>query len=222
MSVPPLVQGDRLTRAEFERRYEAMPQVKKAELIGGIVYIAAPVQHRSHGMPHFVLAGCLGYYVSKTPGVDAGNNVTVRLGHADEPQPDLLLRCPERAGGRSQVSDDDVIEGPVEFVAEIAASSVSLDMHLKLETYRSHGVREYLVWRVRDQAVDWFVLRADRYERAIPDAQGILHSDMFPGLWLDPAALIRMDLPALFKVLDAGCATPEHAAFVEKLRPPTP
>jgi Uma2 family endonuclease len=215
----PLETGDRLTRVEFERRYAAMPQVKKAELIGGIVYMASPVRHRSHGRPHIILAGWLAYYLSKTPGVDPSDNATLRLDEDSEPQPDLLLRWPQSAGGRSKLSDDDYIEGPVEFVAEIASSSVSLDMHAKLETYRRHGVREYLVWRVRDSAVDWFAFREGRYEPIKADGQGILRSELFPGLWLDPAALVRGDLPGLFKVLDTGCAIPEHAAFVEKVRP---
>ena len=37
--IPPLENGDRLTVAEFERRYEAMPELKKAELINGVVHI---------------------------------------------------------------------------------------------------------------------------------------------------------------------------------------
>jgi Uma2 family endonuclease len=142
----------------------------------------------------------------------------MRLGDENEPQPDLLLRWPSAVGGLSKITDDDYIEGPVELAAEIASSSVSLDMHKKLETYRQNGVREYLVWRVRDAAVDWFSLRDGHYEPLKPDNAGIIHSEVFPGLWLDPAALIRLDLPRLFQVLDAGTATAEHADFLTKLR----
>ena len=39
----PLEHGDHLTREEFERRYEAMPHVRKAELIEGVVYMPSPV-----------------------------------------------------------------------------------------------------------------------------------------------------------------------------------
>ena len=49
--VPPLENGDRLTRDEFERRYEAMPHLKKAELIEGVVYVPSPVRYRHHGAP---------------------------------------------------------------------------------------------------------------------------------------------------------------------------
>jgi Uma2 family endonuclease len=215
---PPLENGDRLDRAEFERRYDAMPELKKAELIGGIVFMGSPVRHRRHGRPHVYLAGWLAYYLAKTPGVDPSDNATMRLDDENEPQPDLLLRFPPAAGGQSKISEDDYIEGAVEFAAEIASSSVSIDTHLKLETYRRHGVREYLIWRVLDGAVDWFALRGDRYEPLKADDHTIIRSELFPGLWLDVPALLRGDLPTLFQLLDTGCATPEHAAFVEKLR----
>src|SRR5205823_10671630 len=89
-AVPPLVNGDRLTRVEFERRYAAMPDVNKAELIEGIVYMPSPVRQTSHGKPHVILASWLGYYISKTPDLeDFGDNSTVRLDEDNEPQPDL-------------------------------------------------------------------------------------------------------------------------------------
>lgn len=53
-SIPPLESGDRLTRAEFERRYEAAPEHFKAELIEGVVYVASPVRI-FHGNPQFNL-----------------------------------------------------------------------------------------------------------------------------------------------------------------------
>ncbi len=62
IELPPLENGDRLTRREFERRYRAMPQVKKAELIEGLVYLASPVRHRKHGQPHACIMGWLGVY----------------------------------------------------------------------------------------------------------------------------------------------------------------
>src|SRR5688500_17442331 len=106
--VPPLENGDRLTRAEFERRYDAMPDLKKAELIEGIGDMGSPVRQNHHGKPHLVLGTWLGYYMAKTPWVDGGDNATVRLDDENEPQPDLHLRLVE--GGASKISDDDYIE----------------------------------------------------------------------------------------------------------------
>src|ERR687886_253158 len=89
--VPPLENGDRLTRDEFERRYEAMPHLKKAELIEGVVYVPSPVRHRHHGAPHALMIGWLVQYAAGTPGVEEGDNSTVRLDLDNEPQPDALL-----------------------------------------------------------------------------------------------------------------------------------
>jgi Uma2 family endonuclease len=118
------------------------------------------------------------------------------------------------------VDEDDYVTGPPELVCEVSASSVSIDLHAKLNAYRRNGVREYLVWRTLDGAVDWFILREGRYEPLTLGADGLLRSEIFPGLWLDPAALIRGDLPRLFQVLDQGTSTPEHAAFVGRLKGP--
>lgn len=216
--IPPLESGDRLTRAEFERRYEAMPGVKKAELIEGVVYMPAAVRYEGHGRQHSVLAGWLAVYVANTPGVGSGDNATVRLDLDNEPQPDLLLRLPESLGGQSRVDADGYIEGPPELVAEVAASSAAYDLHQKLNVYRRHGVREYVVWRVLDEAVDWFILREGRFDRLEPDAAGIYKSEVFPGLWLDAAALLRGDQAAMLNMLNEGVASAEHLEFVERLR----
>ena len=216
--IPPLESGDRLTRAEFERRYEAMPGVKKAELIEGVVYMPAAVRHEGHGRQHSVLAVWLGVYVANTPGVEASDNATVRLDLDNEPQPDLLLRLPESLGGQSRVDADGYIEGPPELVAEIAAGSAAYDLHQKLNVYRRHGVREYVVWRVLDAEIDWFILREGRFDRLAPDAAGIYKSEVFPGLWLDASALLRGDQAVVLDVLNDGLASAEHAEFVERLR----
>ena len=215
---PILHAGDRLTRDEFERRYAAMPDLKKAELIEGVVYVGSPVRLVQHGQPESDLSLWLGLYAIATPGLSRGGNCTVRLDLDNEPQPDLLLRIPESAGGQSRVSKDGYLEGPPELVVEVAASSVSYDLHQKLHAYRRNGVLEYLVHRVDDGEVDWFVLRGGAYERLAADAQGILHSAAFPGLRLDVPALLRDDMPALLATLERGLASKEHAAFVAALR----
>lgn len=218
--VPPLENGDRLTRDEFERRYDAMPHLKKAELIEGVVYVPSPVRYQHHGAPHAVLVGWLVYYAAHTPGVCVSDNSTVRLDLDNEPQPDALLLIDPARGGQTRISSDDYIEGSPELVAEVASSSVSYDLHDKLHVYRRNGVREYLVWRVRDQASDWFVLRAGQYERLSADANGVWRSEVSPGLWLDAAALIRSDLAAVLAIAQQGLGSLEHAAFVARLHPP--
>jgi len=216
-AIPPLESGDRLTRAEFERRYEAMPGVKKAELIEGAVYMPAAVRHEGHGRQHSILNGWLALYVANTPGVEASDNATVRLDLDNEPQPDLLLRLPESLGGQSRVDADGYIEGPPELVAEIVASSAAYDLHQKLNVYRRHSVREYIVWRVLDEEIDWLILREGRFDALPLDPAGIYKSEVFPGLWLDAAALLRGDQAAMLNVLNEGLASPEHAEFVERL-----
>jgi len=186
-AIHPLENGDRLTRAEFERRYEAMPDLKKAELIEGEVYVASPVRHRRHSKPHSQIHGWLSVYVAASPGVEAGDNGSIRLDLDNEPQPDAYLMVEPERGGQARISEDDYVEGAPELVAEITSSSVSYDLGKKLNSYRRNGVREYIVWRVLDREVDWFVLHEGRYEPLPPAADGLLRSTVFPGLWLDPA-----------------------------------
>jgi len=216
--VPELAAGDRLTRDEFERRYSAMPQLKKAELVEGVVYVGSPVNQRRHGGPHARLAGWLSRYCMHTPGVDVGDNATVRLDLDNEPQPDLHARILPEYGGRTRLSQDGYVEGPPEFVVEVTASRVSYDLHDKLGAYRRNGVQEYLVWRVDDGEVDWFVLRRGRYETLAADGDGVVRSEVLPGLWLDVRALLADDGLAIERRLDAGLASPAHAAFASRAR----
>ena len=216
--VPPLENGDVLTRAEFERRYAAMPHLKKAELIAGVVYGPSPVRHRAHGHPNIHLATWLGLYEAHTPGVEASDNSTVRLDLDNAPQPDALLFIDPACGGQARIDVDDYIAGAPELVAEVAASSVSYDLHTKLHVYRRNGVQEYLVWRVLDQVLDWFVLRAGQYEPLAPGGDALYRSTVFAGLWLDPAALLRGHLAHVLAVAQQGVASAEHAAFVRRLQ----
>ena len=209
--------GDRLTRAEFERRYAAMPHVKKAELIEGVVYLPSPVSQDDHGGPHFNVVGWLAVYQAGTPGVEGGDNSTLRLDLDNEPQPDAFLRILPEHGGQSRNSGKYVAGAP-ELIVELAASSASYDLHDKLRAYRRNEVREYVVWRVWDRAIDWFLLREDRYERLAPDAAGQYRSEVLSGLWLDAAALLRGDLAQVIAVLQQGLAAPEHAHFVSRLQ----
>src|SRR5438876_9187664 len=97
--IPDLVAGDKLTRAEFLRRWEAHPEIKNAELIGGIVYMSSPVSVEHGDMDGDV--GCwLGHYKAATPGTASGHNTTSFL-LDDTPQPDLNLRVLPEYGGTS-------------------------------------------------------------------------------------------------------------------------
>jgi Uma2 family endonuclease len=224
--IPVLENGDRLTRPEFERRFDAMPHLKKAELIDGVVYMASPVSFDGHGVPHIPVIGWIDRYIEVTPGVEAAADASVRLDLPNMPQPDVLLRITTEAGGNTTVSEDDYLEGAPELVVEVASSSASYDLHAKLAIYRRNGVREYVVWRTQDHAVDWFILRDGEYFRVPVGPGGVYRSEVFPGLWLDPEALIRGDRGAMTRALNQGTASPEHAAFVASLQaaiaPPKP
>ena len=216
---PPLAPGDRLTRAEFERRYHAHPEIKKAELIEGVVYMPSPVHHKRHGGPHFALGGWLVAYVAATPGIEGSDNATVRLDNQNEVQPDLLLRLREEYGGNSCISADDYIAGPPELVIEIAATSANYDMHDKRQTYARSGVQEYLLVLTYDRAVHWFALHDGEYVLQKGDADGNLYSKIFPGLCLNVEALWAQDLTGLLSTLQQGLASSEHTEFVKELSP---
>jgi Uma2 family endonuclease len=217
-NIPPLESGDRLTRHEFERRYQAMGQVKKAELIEGVVYVASPVRANRHGRPHAKIMTWLGTYWVATPGVDLQDNTTVRLNADNEPQPDALLCLEPEVGGNSRISDDDYVEGAPELIAEIAASSASYDLNDKLNVYRRNGVQEYIVWQIYENRLDWFSLEEGRYVLLPLDEQGVIHSRIFPGLWLAVNALRSGDLASVLASLQQGLQTAEHQVFVERLR----
>lgn len=216
--IPPLVAHDRLSRAEFERRYNAMPDNVKAELLNGAVYVAQAARHVYHGRPQSILGAWLDCYAALTPGVDTGDNSTLRLSDDNEPQPDLLLRIPAECGGTSSLDAEDYLVGAPELVVEVAASSVSYDLHDKLDVYCRFGVQEYVVHRTEDGEVDWFVRREGRYERLAREEDGCFHSTVFPGLRLDVAALLRGDRLALRAAVERGVLDPAHAPFVQRLR----
>jgi len=216
--IPPLRDGDRLTREEFERRYEAMPEVKKAELIEGVVYMPSPVRLVQHGQPHAHFVTWLGLYKFGTPGLLIGDNTTIRLDMQNEPQPDVCLMIEPDRDGAVQISADGYVVGAPELVAEVAASSVDVDLKAKLRAYQRNQVREYVVWRVEDQAIDWFVLRESSYAPLGLDEKGVYRSQVFPGLWLDSGAMVRSELMTVQQVLRQGIGSPEYAAFVERLQ----
>ncbi|MDB9465919.1 Uma2 family endonuclease [Dolichospermum circinale CS-534/05] len=215
LTIPPLENGDKLTRHEFERRYHAMPNLKKAELIEGVVYVASPLRIKSHGEPHAYIMTWLGVYKAATPGIGFADNATVLIDTDNEPQPDALLRI--ETGGQSRINKDDYVEGAPELIVEIAASSASYDLHEKLKVYRRNQVQEYLIWRVYDHQFDWFRLQQGEYIQLQPNADSIICSQVFPGLWLDKIALLGGDLGKVLTVVQQGLASPEHEDFISRL-----
>jgi Uma2 family endonuclease len=212
---PPLQNGDRLGAAEFLRRYSAMPEVKKAELINGIVYMASPVRAKQHGIPDNIIQGWLFNYVACTPGVSAAANSTVRFDADNVPQPDALLMI-ER-GGRARIGKDGYVHGAPELIVEIAASSASLDLNDKLHAYRRAGVLEYVVWRPEEKACEWFVLEDDRFIQLRPDKSHLLRSQTFPGLALDVKALLAENAAGVLAALNKSLGKAAHKAFVARL-----
>jgi Uma2 family endonuclease len=217
-NTPRLENGDRLTRAEFERRFDAMPNLKKAELIGGIVYMPSPVRQKEHSRPQSYIVTWLGTYLAATPGIDIGDNATVRLDDEEsDPQPDALLMLPAELGGRSQIDEKGYIAGTPELIVEVAASSASYDLHDKKDAYCFSGVLEYIAWRTEDREVDWFRLKGNQYVKVEPDEEGIIESSVFPGLRLATTALLAGDLARVLAELQKGLDSAEHKAFVERL-----
>ena len=216
--LPPLIHGDHLTRAEFERRYTAQPHIKKAELIEGVVYMPSPVHLEKHSKPHSRIILFLGNYAAATPGTDFGDNATVRLDRENEVQPDAFLRIHEAVGGQSQGDEDDFLEGAPELIVEVAASSASYDLHEKLRVYRRNGVQEYLVLLAYEQETRWFQLVEGEYKLMLPEQDGILRSQIFPGLHFHSDQFWADDLAGLLKVLQVGLATSEHQDFVSHLQ----
>ena len=218
MSVTPqLENGDRLSRYEFEQRYRVMRHLKKAELVEGVVYVPSPLRFEPHAEPHGRLIVWLGTYQVYTPKVRLGDNPTVRLDLDNEPQPDGVLLIDESAGGQSRLSEDSYLEGAPELIVEVAASSAAYDLYDKKTAYRRNGVQEYLVWQVLDNKLDWFILQKGQYRVLEPNTDGIIRSQIFPGLWLAVPALLKGEMATVLTVLQQGLSSDEHRDFVQRL-----
>lgn len=213
----PLESGDRLSRHEFERRYTESYDIKKAELIEGVVYVASPLRFKRHAEPHSKIIIWLGNYQISTPGVNIGIEPTIRLDEDNEPQPDGVLFIDEKLGGKARITEDDYLEGAPELVVEIAASSAAYDLHDKKKAYRRNGVKEYIVWQILENKFNWFLLHESEYINLQPDAEGIIQSQVMPGLWLDVPALLSGDMVKVTAVLQNGINSPAHTEFVKSL-----
>lgn len=213
---PPLLRdGDHLTSEEFLRRWEAMPDLKHAELIDGIVYLPSPVS-RKHSRLHFPLSGWLAQYATATPGCEGGIEATWLMGNKNVPQPDLALLIDPGCGGQAAVKGE-YFAGAPELIVEIAVSSRARDLGEKLTLYERMGVREYVVAVAAESKLVWNELTATGFQPIAPDRDGIFRSRCFPGLWLDANALWPIDLPQIAAVLQQGINTQEHTDFVTHL-----
>ena len=216
VKVPRLEPGDHLDQKTFHERYEAMPEDVKAELIGGVVYMPAALR-RKHGRSSSLLIHWLHAYEDATPGVEVYDNATTIMGEESEPQPDACLIIHPDRGGQMRFTEDDYLEGAPEFAAEVASSTEAYDLHSKKHDYELAGVKEYLVIALRQKKVFWFVNRDGKFVEQAPDAKGHYLSAAFPGLWLDPEAIIELNSQKLLATLRDGLATPEHAAFLKQI-----
>lgn len=207
---PPLNNGDHLSRAEFEWRYAAQPEIKKAELIEGVVYVPSPVYPR-HGEHHSAVSTWLGVYRAATPGIRVYANTSLRLDTDNEPQPDLcVLLDPTHT-----IDPDQLIEARPVLIVEVASSSASYDLHQKFHVYRRNAVQEYLVLLVHEQESRWYRWQEGDYDRIAPDSDGVLRSHALPGLRLHSDRFWRGDLAGVLAILQDGIDSLEHMAFVQ-------
>ncbi len=212
--VPPLVEGQRLSRDEFLRRWEAMPQVKRAELIKGVVHMPSPL-NLEHGDTDLDLGAILWTYAAYTPGTKA-NSASTSFMLQDAPQPDCHLRILPEAGGRTKRTGR-YLEGGPELVGEVSLSSAAYDLGDKFDVYDEAGVLEYVVIFLKEQEIRWFHRQDGKLQPMPEPAGGIWRSHVFPGLWLNGPAFLAGDMAQVLATLQQGLQTTEHAAFVQEL-----
>jgi len=216
-TVPRLRNGDHLTIPEFERRFEATPELKFAELIEGIAVLSPRISNL-HSGAHGLVYALLKNYAWATPSTAATLCASLRLDGQNEYQPDAMLRI--KAGslvGRT-VAPDGLLDGSPEFLAEIAVSRASYDLHEKKEVYQRCHVQEYLVWQVMDAQIHWFALEDGQYLQLKSQADGVVRSRVFPGLWLDLRGMLAGDEQKVLRTLDKGIKSASHRAFVKELK----
>jgi Uma2 family endonuclease len=213
-SAPPLVNGDRLSRDEFLRRWSEHPETKRAELIGGIVYLASPVT-LEHGDSEGDLGLLLGTYAAHTPGVKHAHNTTILMDE-DAPQPDVHLRILPEYGGVTRKKGKSLWGSP-ELTSEVCLTSAVYDLHQKLELYEEAGVQEYLAVLIYEREIRWHTLTKKGYQAMAPASDNLWKSKIFPGLWLDGQALLAHDSGKILATLQKGLQSLEHADFVKKL-----
>jgi Uma2 family endonuclease len=210
----PLAAGDRRSREEFMRLWEAYPNIKRAELIGGTVYMPSPLKVK-HGDKEGKVGTWLGVYSAHTPGTESDHNTTSFI-LEDTPQPDVNLRILPEYGGGSWI-ENGYLAGRPELLTEICGSSAAYDLHQKFDLYQAARIPEYLAILLYEREIRWHILVDNVYQLMPPDPDKIWRSRVFPGLWLDGDAMLAGDMARVLAKLDEGLGSPEHRAFVEKL-----
>ena len=183
-----LENGAVMSGDEFLSLYERAEGLEHVELIEGIVYMPSPVSVPDHARKQGLFIEWLAAYEARNAAVEYSPPGTMLLDEKNLPEPDAMLYF--KRDGR--FTDAGYLDGAPELVVEIANSSASRDLHGKKEAYRRNGVLEYIVWRVQDEAIDWFVLKDGVYEVRQPK-DGVIESGIFPGLRLDVPAMLAMD-----------------------------
>jgi Uma2 family endonuclease len=181
-----------MTQAEFHRRYELRPDLR-AELVEGVVYVSSPTRYDLHDEQSAFIRTWLGSYQFRHPEVRLGNDATIVFDNEGEVQPDAFLFFRDPATNPPTIDDEHYLHGAPHLIVEVSASSRSYDLGPKMRTYARRGVREYIVWRVEDDAIDWFELQDGNYVRREPGDDGVVESTQFPGLRLDIAAALALD-----------------------------
>ncbi|HUJ24172.1 MAG TPA: Uma2 family endonuclease [Bryobacteraceae bacterium] len=209
-----LVTGEQMTVEEFLRCWEELPGLKNAELIDGVVHVSSPVS-REHGNLDTLIHWWLAHYSQATPGCQAGNNSTwLMLDSA--PQPDAHLRILPSHGGQS--GDARLYcTGAPELAVEICLTSTEVDFGPKRKLYQKAGVREYITIELFWKRMVWRVLENGAYIGQTLPSDGIVRSQVFPGLWLDEAAFWAEDGAKMLAALNAGLASEDHQKFVARL-----
>ncbi len=215
--IPPLENGDMLDQKTFHARYLAMPVDCRAELIGGIVYLASP-QKKPHSKIQQLVGRWLDEFCEATPGTEALARNTQILGPESEPQPDFCLYISPQCGGQVFEDEEEYVHGPPELIVEISASTESIDLHGKKADYEKTGVQEYVVLALRMNKIFWFSRQRGKYKEWPIPSNKIYHSKVFPGLWLNSEAILTNNRQEVLTTLRQDLESSEHAAFVAKLK----
>ena len=123
-------------------------------------------------------------------------------------------------GGQASVEERGVskyVVGAPELDVEIGFTTQAFDLDETFKAYESAGVQESLVILIEEREVRWFRRIEGQFSLVATDPDGLFRSSVFPGLWLDPKALLERDAARLVATVLQGTETPEHAAFVARL-----